>query len=241
MLTVFRVNQCRGSGEGSGIFITSKVARPAGSEVASHSDDCIQRYSLATASMAIENRVMNIVQLAYYVRDAQLAAREWARHHQAGPFFFAKHIALENVLYNGAPGSLDHSSAYGWCGHHMIELVQQNCSAPSVFMGRPWGLHHCAYFAPDLETELGRLGREGYTTAMRAATQSGVNFAFVQNVQKVQNVQNLQNAQNPPSAAAPHGHYLEIYQDTPQLRRFYEMVSSAATGWDGRDPLRSMD
>ena len=173
---------------------------------------------------------MNIVQLAYYVPDAQAAALEWAAQRGAGPFFYAEHIELHNVTYRVAgkdvAAQLDHSSAYGWCGQHMVELVQYHPiedGQPSVFSDHPWGLHHCAYFAGDLDVELTRLADLGYTAAMRAETHSGVRFAFVR---------------YPATGPAPLGHYLEIYQDGEQLRSFYERVEAASQGWDGRDPVR---
>ena len=125
------------------------------------------------------------------------------------------------MIVRGKPGQPDHTSAYGWHGEIMIELVQQNCRAASVFAGRPWGLHHAAYFAPDLDAELARLTRLGMPTAMTAATTAGTRFAFV-------------------DANAELGHYLELYADNPGLRAFYEMVRGAAAAWDGRDPVRTL-
>jgi glutathione S-transferase len=161
------------------------------------------------------------VQFAYYVRDARAAAAEWAQRFGAGPFFVIDHIALADVVFRGEPGSLDHTSAYGWHGDAMIELVQQNCRAPSVFTGRPYGLHHAAYFAPDLDAELERLHGFGISTAMTATTTTGTRFAFA-------------------DANAALGHYLELYADNPGLRAFYRHVRDAATNWDGHDAVRSL-
>ena len=161
------------------------------------------------------------VQLAYYVPNARTAAMFWAEHFGAGPFYLFEHITLTDVVVRGEPGGLDHTSAYGWRGEMMIELVQQNCRAASVFSDRPWGLHHAACFAADLDAELARFERIGMATAMTAATTTGVRFAFV-------------------DANALLGHYLELYADNPGLRDFYTMVRNAAIGWDGRDAVRSL-
>ncbi len=149
-----------------------------------------------------------IVQLAYFVPDVQAAAKRWRRHLGAGPFFISEHIPLQEVVFDGAPGALDHSSAYGWWGRIMVELVQQNCDCPSVFSGRPWGLHHAAYFAPDLDAELRSLQARGFPTRMTARA-GKVRFAFA-------------------DANATLGHYLEIYEDEPGLRAFYANVEQAA-------------
>lgn len=172
---------------------------------------------------------MHITQLAYYVADAKVAAQHWVATHNAGPFYIAEHIALENVVFEGQPTTLDHTSAYGWCGNIMIELVQQNCAKPSVFSARDYGLHHCAYFAPNLDQELARLAKTGSPTSMTANTASGVKFAFATN-----------SAGSGLEAVAPLGHYLEIYEDQAGLRSFYAKVEQDAANWNGEDPLRTL-
>jgi hypothetical protein len=42
-------------------------------------------------------------------------------------------------------------------------------------------------------------------------------------------------------AAATLGHDIEIHADNEGLRGFFEMVSGAARGWDGSEPLRSVE
>ena len=158
-----------------------------------------------------------IVQLAYFVPDIQEAAKRWERDLGAGPFFIAERIPLRNVLLDGVPGALDHSSAYGWWGRVMVELVQQNCANPSVFTGRPWGLHHAAYFAPHLDAELSRLQAQGFPTRMTARA-GQVRFAFA-------------------DANAALGHYFEVYEDEPGLRAFYAKIEEAA-GRPGGNLLR---
>ena len=161
-----------------------------------------------------------IVQLAYFVPDIKQAAQRWAKNLGAGPFFLSEHIPLDAVRLDGAPAALDHSSAYGWWGRVMVELVQQNGDDPSVFTGRAWGLHHTAYFAPDLDVELASLEARGFPTRMTARA-GQVKFAFA-------------------DANASLGHYFEIYEEDPGLRRFYAMVEEAAQGWDGSEPLRRL-
>jgi hypothetical protein len=36
------------------------------------------------------------------------------------------------------------------------------------------------------------------------------------------------------------GHMLELYEPTPQLTGFYDMVAAAAQGWDGKDLIREL-
>src|SRR5512143_3625368 len=161
------------------------------------------------------------VQTAYYVADVHAAASLWAQRFGAGPFFIAEHMPLPNVVVRGQASRLDHTSAYGWHGEAMVELVQQNCGTPSIFSDRDHGLHHMAYFAADIDAELQRLNRLGIATAMTASTNSGVRFAFA-------------------DANGAMGHYLELYQDDDAIRGFYGFVREAAIGWDGRNPVRML-
>jgi hypothetical protein len=161
------------------------------------------------------------VQAAYYVADVFAAVPQWTTRFGAGPFFVIEHIALTDVLVRGRPSRFDHTSAYGWHGDLMVELVQQNCATPSIFNDRPHGLHHMAYFAADIDAELQRLAALGMPTAMTATTGNGLRFAFA-------------------DANAQMGHYLELYQDVRGIRDFYEFVRSAAADWDGNEPLRTL-
>jgi hypothetical protein len=42
-------------------------------------------------------------------------------------------------------------------------------------------------------------------------------------------------------ASAVFGHDIEILVDSDGLRDFFEMVSGAAQGWDGSEPLRPVE
>ncbi|MEM1433754.1 MAG: VOC family protein [Pseudomonadota bacterium] len=161
------------------------------------------------------------VQTAYKVPDVQQAAQQWAADFGAGPFYLFEHIPLRDVRYLGQATTLDHSSAYGWFGEEMIELVQQNCSQPSVFSERPPGIHHRARFVQSLDDECARLQRLGALTAMTAATSTGMRFAFI-------------------DSRAGLGHYTELYEENSGLRAFYDQVRQAAASWDGEEPLRSL-
>ena len=164
------------------------------------------------------NPLGGAVQIAYFVADVDAAAQLWVSRFNAGPFFVAEHIPLSNIVYRGAAGSLDHTSAYGQWDDLMVELVQHHGTAASVFSDRQYGLHHVAAFAVGLDAELGRLAEAGFPTAMTARA-GAVRFAFA-------------------DTTAEFGHYLELYEDAPAIREFYAAIRAAASGWDGRNGVR---
>lgn len=162
-------------------------------------------------------------QIAYFVKDAEAAARRHAAEFGSGPFLLFESIPLLNCRYRGAPLPLDHSSAYGQWGEVMVEFVQQNDPRPSafhdLFPNGGEGLHHLAFFVDDLADEIARLERAGCPEAFYGETSPGVGFAFV-------------------DTSAHYGHMVELYAPTKPLLAFYDKVRSLA-GQDGEVVRRS--
>ncbi|MEP2989164.1 MAG: VOC family protein [Parasphingorhabdus sp.] len=166
-------------------------------------------------------------QIAYFVKDIEAAA---LAHHQqfgSGPYFIARNIPLRLSHHRGIGCPLDHSSAYGQWGSMMIEFVQQNNSGPSVFHDifpegtDQTGLHHLAIIVDDLTDAISGYTRIGFETALYAETESGLPFAMIDMIN-------------------PYGHMLELYAASPELTGFYDMISDAAIGFDGTNPLREL-
>lgn len=157
------------------------------------------------------------VQIAYATDDVHAAAKRWVER-GVGPFFVIEHIVLTDVEIDGAPAAFDHSSAYGQWGSVMVELVQQHEPGPDPVVGAS-GIHHVASFVEDFELATAALIDEGFPRRLRAETAGGHAFAFH-------------------DARPTLGHLLEIYERTDRLAGFYNMVRNAATGWNGREPIR---
>ncbi len=160
------------------------------------------------------------VQLAYAVEDVRAAAARWASL-GAGPFFVLEHITLASARINGEPAVFDHSSAFGWWGELMLELICQH-DAPAQSSPRivgTSGLHHVAHFVDDLDVAACDLVVAGHGEVLRAETAGGTRFAFH-------------------DGGAERGHLIEIYEPVPDLRRFYDMVRAASIDWEGSDPIR---
>ncbi len=168
------------------------------------------------------------VQLAYAVDDVWEAAAGWAPV-GVGPFFVMEHIELGETRINGSRATFDHSSAYGWWGDLMVELICQHdapttdrpTDRPSERIVGSGGLHHVAHFVDDLDAVSARLVRDGHAEVLRAETSGGMGFAFH-------------------DGGAARGHLIEIYEPVARLRAFYDMVRAASIGWDGSDPVRAL-
>jgi hypothetical protein len=157
------------------------------------------------------------VQVAYAVTDVSTAAALFAKQTGAGPFFVIEHIAIESARVGGNRESFDHSSAYGQWGPIMVELVHEH-AAPLV---QPPGLHHLAFMVPDLAVSMAECATHGWPELLWARTTGGLEFAFC-------------------DARHQRGHLIELYEPSPRLLKFYEMVVGASRGWDGSLPVRHL-
>lgn len=160
------------------------------------------------------------VQMAYAVADVREAAAGWAPL-GVGPFFVMEHIELGATHINGAATTFDHSSAYGWWGDVMFELICQHDAPGSERIVGTGGLHHVAHFVDDLDAVSSGLVADGHGEVLRAETAGGMGFAFH-------------------DGGPARGHLIEIYEGVPRLREFYDMVRDASIGWDGSDPIRTL-
>ncbi len=160
------------------------------------------------------------VQLAYAVEDVRDAAVGWAQV-GAGPFFVMDHIELGATRIHGATATFDHSSAYGWWGDVMFELICQHDATGADRIVGSGGLHHVAHFVDDLDKVSDKLTLDGHAEVLRAETSGGMAFAFH-------------------DGGSARSHLIEIYEGVPRLRAFYDMVRDASIGWDGSDPVRTL-
>ena len=164
------------------------------------------------------------VQIAYVVDDPEAAARAWAHDFGAGPFFLNRHIPVTDVFHRGRPSAFDHTSAYGWWGSIMVELFCQHNDDPTAVSERftkgTAGLHHMACIVPSLDGALERAASMGLEVA-QSAKAGATTFVFIDDV-------------------ARHGHYWELYESSPGLLGFYDMVRAAHEDWDGADPVRDI-
>ncbi|MBT3463240.1 MAG: hypothetical protein HN453_13765 [Gammaproteobacteria bacterium] len=165
-----------------------------------------------------------VVQVAYHVPDIEAAAIAMANQTGAGPFFVSRNIVLAHGEHRGEPCPFVHSSAYGQWGAVMVEFVQQDSQGPSPFrdlyQAHERGLHHMAVMTTDIEASYQHFEDHGMPRVTRAVTDSGVEFAFLDALDTL-------------------GHFIEIYEASPQLLGFYDFVRTAAVDWQGEAPIRS--
>lgn len=164
---------------------------------------------------------------AYLVDDIAATARRLTDQLGAGPFFLIENVPLENLRSRAEPAEFAHNSAFGACGGDVIELIETVSLAPARveerFSGPRPRIHHIAYVVPAAEvSELRRTLDERGLPQYLSARAGEVDNTFH-------------------DASTVLGHDLEIHRDCRQLRDVFGMVSGAAEGWDGSDPLRTVE
>jgi hypothetical protein len=164
-----------------------------------------------------------IRQLGYVVRDIESTMVHWSRKLGIGPWFYNEHFAFNTFIYGGERrDGLQLSVAMGNSGDMQIELIQQRCRTPSMyldFLESSGGGQQPRAFWP-----------ENYDAAYRSAIESGHvvgqegqlprgRFAYFR-------------------SAGPAGTVFEFNEITPVRRAIIETIAQAAKGWDGNDPIR---
>ncbi|HEX7784462.1 MAG TPA: VOC family protein [Sphingobium sp.] len=161
--------------------------------------------------------------LAFVVADIEVAVAQWAGLMGAGPFFFFDHMSFEYCEFNGAPGALDHSAAFGQCGPIAIELQQLHMTAPTALAAKlaPSGLGgigHVGYISQSIEEESARLEAEGFPLFLRAgAGEMEARFH---------------------DTSAALGFSIEVHRRCAFIETFFEALEEEARHWDGMHPLR---
>lgn len=164
---------------------------------------------------------------AYVVEKIEATVSRLVDQLGAGPFFLIENVPLENVVSRGEPAEFVHNSAFGCCGDGVIELIEARKVSPErVEKGfsapRP-RVQHVAYVVSsaqvaELRSSLDDRGLPQYLSSWLGEAETTLH-----------------------DASAVLGHDIEIHGDNEGLRNFFGMVSDAADGWDGSQPLRPVE
>ena len=167
--------------------------------------------------------INGVAQVSYIVEDIRKSAVAFAEKLKIGPWFLREHATFANQFYRGRPTDVEISTAMGFAGSTMFELIQQHNDVPSVYretiQKRGYGFHHWGFatdsFGPTLDTYVAG----GYEVAFAAEPMPGVHIAYLDTTADLPGM-------------------IELIEMTPQTENIFAGYHHAAIGWDGSQPIR---
>jgi hypothetical protein len=164
-----------------------------------------------------------IRQIGYVVRDIEAAMVHWSTVNGVGPWFYVNKFAFNRFSYRGRDYSgLDAAVAMANSGDLQIELIQQRCQTPSMYLDflnqSGEGLQHVAYWPDDYDAAYADAIKRGNVVGHEGELPRG-RFAYFE------------------SSGHP-GSVFEFNEITPTRRQIIETIRTAAATWDGTDPIR---
>lgn len=165
-----------------------------------------------------------IIQMAYIVPDVRAAVDHWTDELKAGPWFYMERFQIHGSLYRGQPADdAVCSVAFGFAGHMNVELIQPLTDAPGIHretvLRRGYGFHHHGLACPDVEADLARYLKRGYTIAFEAPVPTGGKVYY------------LEGPGDQPG-------FIELIPFTPTAEATFTKMWRSSLDWDGRDRLR---
>lgn len=163
-----------------------------------------------------------VIQTAFVVTDLREAVDFWTGDLRAGPFFHFPEWRGGDPVYRGRPSTAAVTIAMGFAGRMQIELIQPLDEEPSVYkelLDRSGpGFHHLGVASEDIDADVARYEKDGWTLAFRAGVGNG-EVAYLDG-----------------GPARPG--MIELIEASSGLDASFTAMWRASLDWDGTDPLR---
>jgi len=164
-------------------------------------------------------------QMGYVVPDIQAAMQHWVEVCGIGPWYYADRLPVTKYWFDRKEYPLPHFSiALANSGEVQIELIQQRCHTPSLYLeflatNPKGGLQHWSSWPENYHERYDRAVANGYHPAQEGDAPRG-RFVYFR------------------EEGHP-GTIIEMSHATPKRRAIFDAVREAAVGWDGHDPIRT--
>ena len=164
-----------------------------------------------------------IRQLGYVVHDIEAAMDYWSTKLGVGPWFYNPKVPIENYTYRGESHAPHNSVALANSGFVQVELIQTRNDVPSMYRdflraGRT-GLQHVAYWTESYDADVERLLAQGFRPKMSGEVGARGRFVY------------FDTEYHP-------GTVIELSEVAGPKGRMFDLIRSAAEGWDGSEPVR---
>lgn len=163
-------------------------------------------------------------QIGIVVSDIDAAMRHWVDVCGVGPWFYADKLPITSFTYRDKTyPELHLSVALANSGDVQLELIQQRCETPSMYLdflaAGHEGMQHWSSWPEDYDARLAGALANGYSVGQAGDSTRG-RFVY------------LWDEGHP-------GTVIEMAHMTPARRAIFDGIRNAAVGWDGTDPIRN--
>jgi hypothetical protein len=163
-------------------------------------------------------------QIGIVVRGVEAAMKHWVDVCGVGPWFYAEKLPVTSFGYGDQHfGGIHMSVALANVADVQLELIQQRCDTPSMYLdfldAGHEGMQHWSSWPYDYGEKLQRALSNGYSIGQQGDSPRG-RFVY------------LWNEGHP-------GTIIEMAHNTPDRERIFDTVREAARGWDGADSVRN--
>jgi hypothetical protein len=175
--------------------------------------------------LAPANRNRSYMQMCWVVPDLDAAIRHWLDSTGAGPFFVFEDVHFTESHYRGTPMDVaPHRAAIGQHGDMQIELICPVGDHPGIWRdvvpGGGFGFHHVGLYCDDYEAERAAYLSTGAQMAFEGLMM-GARTCYIDTVPTL-------------------GFMTELITRNPVADMVFGQFRTAAEGWDGRDPVRTL-
>lgn len=165
-----------------------------------------------------------IRQVAWLTEDLSSTMASWTRLAGVGPWTCYRNVVMAG-RFRGQASDVKIHVGLAYQGELQIELIEPVSTGASPYLGPDGralvGMHHVAWVSADFEADVETARGRGLAVLFEAKTPAG-RVAYLEN------------------EGAP-GLLLEFIEGTPQLLQTFAEGMAAARGWDGGDPVRTID
>lgn len=175
--------------------------------------------------MIPSQRNRQYMQMCWVVPDLDAAIAQWLKTTAAGPFFLFDALHFDDANYRGTAMDIAPCrAAIGQHGDMQIELIQPTDNSPGI-----WGdvgprdrvhFHHTGLYCTDYEAEKAALLAAGHEMAFEGLMM-GAKTGYVDTTPTL-------------------GFMTELITANPIAEQVFAAFRSAAEGWDGSDPVRTL-
>jgi hypothetical protein len=150
----------------------------------------------------------------------------WIKALDVGPFFYLPSPPLNELRYRGEPTDARIAVAITYSGDLQVELIQPLDDHPSPYRDfraeYGSGLHHVAHFTDDYDAALAVYSSRGLIPYFQGhGLTADQRFSYFES----------------PS----HGGTVNELVETSGFGGFFEFMRAQSVGWDGSDPVRTIE